>query len=118
MRNMSFFLTTPQLLAGTKTVTRRLGWAFLKPGDRFCAVEKCQGLKAGEHVNRLAECEVVNVRRERLDAINQADVIAEGFPDLTPEAFVDLFCRANRCTAETDVTRIEFRKLQKKEQAA
>lgn len=110
---MSFFLTTPQILAGTKTVTRRLGWAFLKPGERFCAVEKCQGLKAGEHVNRLAECEVVSVRRERLDAITAADVALEGFPDLTPEAFVDLFCRANRCESEIEVTRIEFRKVRK-----
>jgi hypothetical protein len=37
MRNMSFFLTTAQFLDGTKDVTRRKGWRFLKPGDRFMA---------------------------------------------------------------------------------
>lgn len=30
MRNISFALTTPQFLAGNKTVTRRMGWKFLK----------------------------------------------------------------------------------------
>jgi hypothetical protein len=28
MRLMSFSLTTPQILARTKTVTRRMGWQF------------------------------------------------------------------------------------------
>jgi len=53
MRNMSFMLTTGALLEGRKMVTRRLGWWFLKPGDRLCAVERCMGLKAGERVRRL-----------------------------------------------------------------
>jgi len=33
MRNMSFSLTTQQCREMTKDVTRRLGWAILKPGD-------------------------------------------------------------------------------------
>jgi len=32
-RNMSFSMTTQAVLDETKTVTRRLGWDFLKPGD-------------------------------------------------------------------------------------
>jgi hypothetical protein len=30
---MSFALTTEQIRVQKKTVTRRLGWEFLKPGD-------------------------------------------------------------------------------------
>ena len=41
-------LTKEQILARTKTVTRRLGWWFLKPGDVVWACEKCMGLKKGE----------------------------------------------------------------------
>ena len=33
MRNISFSLTEEQFLNGSKDVTRRLGWLFLKPGD-------------------------------------------------------------------------------------
>lgn len=109
MRNMSFFLTQDQLLDGSKTVTRRLGWQVLKAGDRFRAVRKVQGLKKGEGIDALAECEVIGVRRERLDAIDQADCTAEGFPAMTPSEFVDMFCKAMGCEPDTEVTRVEFR---------
>ena len=46
-RNMSFALTTEQFKARTKTVTRRFGWWFLKPGDVVRGVEKAMGLKPG-----------------------------------------------------------------------
>lgn len=48
MRNMSFFHTQKQILAGTKTETTRKGWGFLKPGDHIMAVKKGMGLKRGE----------------------------------------------------------------------
>lgn len=32
-RLMAFSMTTAQFLEGTKTVTRRLKWDFLKPGE-------------------------------------------------------------------------------------
>lgn len=54
MRNMSFMLTPDQILNQTKTVTRRLGWATLKPGTLVRAVRKCQGLKKGEKIEALA----------------------------------------------------------------
>jgi len=92
MRLMSFALTTAQLLDGSKTVTRRVGWANLKPGDRIKAVRKAMGLRPGEKVDVLAEIEVVSVRRERLDEITIEDCIAEGFPYLTPAQFVEMFC--------------------------
>lgn len=75
MRNMSFSLTTKQFIDGSKTVTRRLGWKFLKPGDRVMACEKCQGLKKGEKVKRLGEIEIINVTRERLDCIAKPECV-------------------------------------------
>ncbi len=47
MKNISFALTTKQFLDGSKTVTRRLGWANLKPGEILMACEKCMGLGPG-----------------------------------------------------------------------
>jgi len=113
MRNMAFSLTTKQFLNRTKTVTRRFGWKGLRPGDRFCAVEKCQGLKKGEHVRRLGVCEVVDVGREPLDEIGwrPGDVAREGFPELTPEEFVNFFCGHMHCTPDTIVTRIRFKRV-------
>jgi hypothetical protein len=56
----------------------------------------------------------VSVRRERLDAITQADVIAEGFPDMSPAGFVEFFCSRfpRRLSGATEVTRIEFRYIE------
>jgi hypothetical protein len=106
---MSFALTTEQLLDGSKTVTRRTGWRTIKPGARILAVRKAMGLRKGESPQPLAEIEVVSVRRERLGDIDQADVIAEGFPFKTPLDFIRMFCEHMRVTADTEVTRIEFR---------
>ena len=111
MRNMSFALTTDQFLDGTKTVTRRLGWKFLKPGDRFRACVKCMGLKKGEKVQVLGECEVVSVRRERLDHITNEDTEREGFPGMTAAEFVAMFCRHMGCKPYDEVTRIEFKRV-------
>ena len=110
-RLMSVSLTEPQVRARSKTVTRRTGWLKLKPGDRLTLVRKAMGLKPGEHVVRIADVEVVSVRRERLDAITPADVAAEGFA-FTPAEFTAFFCGSHKgCTPETVVTRIEWRYL-------
>lgn len=108
MRNISFHLTRPQILARTKTVTRRVGWEWLEPGTLLAAVEKCQGLKKGGRVVRLATIRVLSVRRERLDAITPADCAAEGFPELSPAQFVAMFCQHMGCVRATKITRIEF----------
>lgn len=108
-RNMSFFLTTDQIRHRTKSVTRRLGWRNLKPGEQVQAVVKCQGLKKGEHVERLALLEITDVRAERLDDIDQMDVMLEGFPRLRPHEFVKMFCRHNRVPPDVQVNRIAFR---------
>lgn len=111
-RHMSFFLTTPQFRARTKTVTRRKGWHYLRQGDRLTAVVKGQGLKKGEKVERLGEIEVVHVWVEPLDQILPDDVRREGFPNMTPAEFCAMFCEHNGCAPDQLVTRIEFKYLE------
>ena len=108
---MSVALTDEAVTARTKTVTRRLGWCFLKPGDRLTLCRKVMGRRPGEVLHRLADVEVVDVRRERLDAITADDVTAEGFPDMTPAQFVSFFTAHMRCPADAQVTRIQWRYL-------
>lgn len=120
MRNMSFALTTTQIMEGTKTVTRRLGWLNLKPGQQIRPVRKCMGLRPGEKLDVLRDpLTVVSVRREILSAMLSdieygfRECALEGFgehPDYRwPSQFVEMFCSTHKgCTPETLVTRIEF----------
>lgn len=109
MRNMSFSLTTNQILAGIKTVTRRFGWWFLKPGDLVRPVEKSMGLKKGERVKPLCgPLRIVSVRTEPLHCITDEDCVLEGFPDMNPAEFVDMLCRHYHCHQNQHVNRIEF----------
>ena len=116
MRNMSFSLTTEQVRNRTKTVTRRLGWNFLKVGDILNACVKCQGLKKGERVEKICQIRVVSTRRERLFDIvtaigDERELRKEGFPNLSSRDFVDMFCEANNCERDQVVNRIEFEYL-------
>jgi len=109
---MSFSITTEQYRKRTKRVTRRLGWWNLKPGDIQNGVEKAMGLKKGEKIVKLGQHRVLNTRPEPLNAITQDEVILEGFPDMTPDEFIDMFCRSHKgCTPESIVNRIEFEYL-------
>lgn len=116
MRNMSFALTTTQVLEQTKDVTRRLGWLHLKAGDLIQPVKKCMGLKPGEKIEKLGgPVRVVSVRREPLcwidshDAYDQEETRREGFPQMTGAEFVAMFCATHKgCTPDTVITRIEF----------
>ena len=91
----------------SKTVTRRLGWRFLKPGDRLTLCRKVMGRRKGEPLVR-----------EYLAHISWADVVAEGFgPNsdrpMTPGEFFSFFAVTHKgCTADTIVTRIEWRYLE------
>jgi len=107
-RNMSFFMTTEQIKNRTKTVTRRLGWKFLKPGDVVWAVEKAQGLKKGEKINRLCKLRIVSVRRERIDDMEQPECALEGLPDMFVEEFIQWFTCEMGIHVWEEVTRIEF----------
>lgn len=104
-------LTTAQMYSKTKTKTRRLGWWNLSPGEILNAVEKGQGLKRGEKMRHIGPIQEVEHHSEPLNAITQAEVIAEGFPELTPHQFVEMFCRANKCAADEMVNVITFTHL-------
>ena len=108
MRMMSFSMTTPQVRAKTKTVTRRMGWLHAYPGMLLCAIEKGQGLKKGEKVSRICVIRVTGVRRERIGYITDDDVAREGDPGKTAAWFIDKFCAAMRCDVTQACTRIEF----------
>ena len=114
MRNISFSLTTPQFIAGTKDVTRRCGWKNLKAGERLTAIEKGMGLKKGEKVKKLGVIEVVSVRRETLWEVNNEPNACrrEGFPDWEPDQFIKFFCKINKIRVADTVIRIEFRKVE------
>ena len=128
MRRMSFALTTDAVRERRKTVTRRTGWTFAKPGDRYLAVDKLRVKNA----EKLAVIEVVSVRRERLSEMHESDVKLEGFDmfercDALPggphhgfpssdctDCFFEMFVDANRHDPYfgklyTNVTRIEFK---------
>ncbi len=118
-RNISFAMTTKQVRERTKTVTRRMGWRDLKQGEVMNAVVKCQGLKKGEKIEKLATIRVTDVHREFLDRLTAdldygfAETTREGFPDGDPyhwpSAFVEFFCASHKgCKPDSLVTRIEF----------
>lgn len=114
-RNMSFSMTTEAVRNRTKTVTRRLGWGNLKPGDLLWAVEQGMGLKKGEKVKRLGLIRVVSVMQEDIYDVmdyGQDEMVREGFPSLTPGGFWEMFLRANGWlrshTLLHPVNRIEF----------
>ena len=109
MRNISFSLTTPQVLARTKTVTRRLGWKFLKPGTLLQPVVKSQGIPKGGTVEKIGgPIRVLSVDRVVLGDITVQDVHREGFPRFTKSQFIRFFKQANGCRRDTVVTRIAF----------
>ena len=64
-RLMSVAFTEHAVRDRSKTVTRRLGWLFTKPGDRLTLCRKVMGRRKGEPLVRIAEVEIVSVRRER-----------------------------------------------------
>jgi hypothetical protein len=111
-RLMSVAFTEAAVRARTKTVTRRKGWQFLIPGDRLTLCRKVMGRKPGEPLIRIAEVEVVSVRRERLGEITADEVTLEGFPDMRPSEFIlRFFVNEQGMSSADTVTRIEWRYL-------
>ncbi|MEU5763958.1 hypothetical protein [Nocardia sp. NPDC047648] len=112
-RLMSVSLTEDAVRERRKTVTRRMGWLTLTPGTRLTLCRKVMGRRRGEPLVRIVDVQVLSTRRERLDEITQAEVLAEGFPEMTPPEFVEFFCNSHKgCTPESSVTRIEWRYLE------
>jgi hypothetical protein len=118
-RLMSVAFTEEAVRERRKTVTRRKGWLMLKPGDRLTLCRKVMGRRKGEPLVRVAEVEVFSVTRERLDDLlrtdisnNEGEVAREGFPDMTPEDFIQrFFIEAQGMSSDAVVTRIEWRYL-------
>lgn len=130
-RLMSVAMTTDAVIERRKTVTRRRGWwvdkngrRILRAGDRLTLCRKVQGRKPGELLERLAEVQVVSVRRQMLCAVAGPyevdehgqtiwpEVVAEGFPDMHPHDFMDrFFVGAQGISYGDEVTRIEWRYL-------
>jgi hypothetical protein len=130
-RLMSVAMTTDAVIERRKTVTRRKGWwlnkngrRLLNVGDTLTLCRKVQGRKPGEPIDRLAEVEVVSVRREPLCAVAGPyafdqngqylwpEVIAEGFPDMGPDEFMQrFFIDAQGMSQYSEVTRIAWRYL-------
>ena len=123
-RLMSVSMTEQAVVERRKTVTRRKGWLMLKPGDRLTLCRKVMG-RQGAPLVRLAEVEVVSVRREELSQLSNwyghaeyreqcAEVRREGLdPDVIgPAAFVHkYFVGAQGMSVDDEVTRIEWRYL-------
>jgi len=113
-RNMSFFMTTQQVIDRKKDVTRRERWRFVKAGDLICAVRKCQGLKPGEKIERLAMIRVISARFEPLAMLvsdrdyGRREMEREGFPGRDPADFVAMLCQHYKCDPTTAFNRIEF----------
>jgi len=109
MRRMSFALTTEQVLDKTKTVTRRNGWKFLMPGDLIQPIEKGMGLQKGEKQKLLGSpIRVVSISVQRLHQMTDSDCILQGFPEMSAEEFIEMYCQANKCDRNQQVQRIEF----------
>ena len=119
---MSVAFTEQAVIERRKTVTRRKGWLFVKPGDRLTLCRKVMGRKKGEPLVRIAEVEVVDVRREPLRRmLNDADygfdeTAREGFPGTHPASWPSVFVEryfidAQGMNADDEVTRIEWRYL-------
>lgn len=119
MQNMSFMLTTQQVKQKTKRITRRMGWLRLRVGDVLQPVERCMGIPKGGTIVRIGgPILVTGVRREpllamRLDsAYGFHECELEGFPEFTPDDFIEMFCKSHEgCAPDTEVTRIAFEYL-------
>lgn len=116
-RLMSVAFTEDAVRERRKTVTRRKGWLMLKPGDRLTLCRKVMGRKKGEALVRIAEVEVVSVRRERLISLRANDygrdeMRREGFPGMLVDDFVrKYFTEAQGIGLWDEVTRIQWRYL-------
>lgn len=117
-RHISFSMTTPQFLDGSKDVTRRMGWKNAKVDEQVYAARKCMGLKPGEKIERIGLVYWISVRFEPLRAViddpeyGRDECRREGFPKMTPAEFVEFFCAGHKgCTPERIITRLEFGRL-------
>jgi hypothetical protein len=113
---MSVALTEDAVRERRKTVTRRHGWLFAKAGDRLTLCRQVMGRRKGEPLVRLAEVEIVSVRREPLCVVTGIDVGREGFTGWTAPQFVQFFTDHMGGDPCQEVTRIEWRYLDRRKE--
>lgn len=114
MKRMSFSMTKEQVKNQTKTVTRRNGWLKAKPGDIIQPIEKGMGLKKGEKQVKIGPpIRILHVDREPINHIRYwpADLIKEGFDNMSVSDFMVMYCKANKCKPSDYCTRIEYEYL-------
>ena len=122
MRLMSVAFTEDAVRARRKTVTRRNGWLFAQPGDQIALCRKVMGRKKGEPLDIITTVEIIDVRREPLNAMLDdldygfTETTLEGFPEGHPEHFPShfvekFFLNAQRMKPTDHVTRIQWRYL-------
>lgn len=132
-RLMSVAFTEQAVVERRKTVTRRKGWWYdktgrqiIKPGDHLTLCRKVMGRKADEPLVRLAEVEVVSIRREQLAAVTSRvqrgsttadgygaeEMAREGFPGMDPFEFIARYFTPQGISLSDPVTRIEWRYLE------
>lgn len=122
-RLMSVAFTEQAVVERRKTVTRRKGWQFLKPGDHLTLVRKSMGRRRADGtldpLVRLAEVEVLTVRREPLfHVMGAGELTAEGFPEWESDhdssganEFMRRYFAPQGIRPYQDVTRIAWRYL-------
>lgn len=101
-------MTIEQIRNKTKTVTRRLAWWDLNPGEIIKAVERTRGLKKGEKINQLALIRIISIREEPLNIVNEDELIKEGFPEMTTTEFITMLSEYYKVPPSTSFNRIEF----------
>jgi hypothetical protein len=122
--NISFSMTTAQVKARTKFVTRRVGWLWIVAASErgvrpvLQPIVKGQGLKKGEHAEPIGgPIRVLIAWREPVKALvdgtyspamARREVDREGFPEMSPAEFVRFFCKGHKCQPRRVITRIEF----------
>jgi hypothetical protein len=122
--NISFALTTDQVRQRIKTETRRNGWQHLvklfeenlplktgRPRDNgvvLRGIVKGQGLKKGEHPERITCIKALSARREPLNWITADAVTREGFPGKDRGWFIDMYCDANGGDEHQEITVLQF----------
>ena len=118
-KNMSFSMTIPQFIDGSKDITRRFGWWNAKEGDIYNAVEKAMGLKKGEKIKSLGLIRVISAHKEQLNALldekyGSDEVRREGYPFgcKTGKEFAEILAKKSGYVLESYCMRIEFERVE------
>jgi hypothetical protein len=124
---LSCNMTQEAVRARQKTVTRRLKmprWAQ-RPGKMnwnagegplVLIVDRSRPAPArrqerGQRARGLAVVELLHAFHIPLTATSSSEVEREGFPGMTPAAFIERFCQAQHCEPSARVARLEWRYL-------